>query len=581
MFEGWINMEKILDSLKNSKVVLFGAAENGKNILKQLIDRGIRPAYFVDNNPVIKKIEFSNSSEEKDSFAIHAPEMLLNEDKSSLKIIITPYAPSYTAKEAQIKEMGLGACLFPTNVKSCFMLQNYLIFLNEGLRFCCNDMANFTDFRPEFPYLETAEKTIVNFLEKRKLIIDDLNDCSGLNDNPCRTCSNVNDRFQLFDTDKIKLKLISISDQPTVCQARCIYCGLSKDPKNTYEAAKQSRYPAMIAEIVKYLQSNDYLAHDCNFHFSGGEITILPQKDFLLDVAKGNMSIFFTNAFLFDQKIANSLRDNGSTINVSLDSGTRETFKLVKGHDLFEKVIENLKKYREYGDFELKYNIIPGINDNDNDIGGITYLIKSLGAKIFFMSFDFNLPLRSSFYPIVKFIAKLKEKGVSFAFRAYYSVSQIENFIEQYYTPEYQSDLEKKNHHLRETFQSKYTNDYRGYRKYVYITEIKDLIERFKEGTRFALLGSALSDKFIVSAFQELGIPLQTPDMPYKESYDAAQDNADVFIIRNKGKFSDIKAYIESKGGKGGQLLDVEKYYYSFEPAKLFLERNTIEEYFR
>jgi len=574
-------MEKILESLKTSKVVLFGAAEDGKIMLKQLIDRDIRPAYFVDNNRGIKKIEFEDNSGERDFFAVHAPEALFSEDKSSLKIIITPYTSSYSAIEVQIKEMGFGECLFSTNFKTCFLLRSHLIFLDEGLYFCCGPMANFNDVVPHFPYLETAEETILNFLEKRKSIIDDLNNESSLMDNPCKTCSRLHNRFQLFDDNKIRLKLIEIDCQPTVCQSRCIYCVVYKNPKNTYKAAKQSRYPEMIAEIIRYLKSNDYLAHDCFFQFAGGEITILPQKDLLLDVAAGKKARFFSNAFLFDTKIAASLRNNGSMIYVSLDSGTRGTFKLLKGRDLFEKVVDNLKNYRSCGEIELKYIIIPGVNDSDEDIDGIVGVLKQLNLRDLQLSFDFNLPLRTIFFSIVKFVQKLKENGLKFIFNHYHSSSLVDDFIEQFHVPAFQSDYEQKYDHLREVYRDEYINDYIGYRRYVYSIETTDLIKLFKEGTRFALLGPISNDQLVISAFQKLGVPLQTPNLPYKESYDSVKGSADIFIIRNKGKFNDVKAYIESKGGNGRQLLDVEKYYYSFEPAKLFLERNVIEEYIK
>ena len=574
-------VEKIFESLRNSKVVLFGAAENGKNMLEQLMKRGIRPAYFVDNSRGVEVVEFADSSGKGDSFAVHAPEVLFSEDKSSLKVIITPYAPSYVIIEAQMREMGFGECLVSANVKSCYMLQNYLMFMNEGLQFCCEPMANFNDALPIFPYLKTAKETITNFLEERKTIIDDLNNDCDVTDKPCKTCPRLHDRFQLSDADNIKLKLIAIGNQPTVCQSRCIYCEVYKNSKNTYEAVKQSRYPEMIAEIVRYLQNNDYIAHDCLFQFGGGEISMFPQKDLLLDVAAGNRSKFFTNAFLFEQKIADSLRNNSSLINMSLDSGTRETFKLVKGFDLFEKVVDNLKNYRNYGEMELKYNIISGVNDGDEDIDGIVDVLKQLNLRNLNLCFDFNMPLRTTFFPIVKFVQKLKENGLNFVFHTYYSSSQVDNFIQQFYVPAFQSGYEQKYNHLRKVYRDEYISDYRGYRMYLYLTEIKELIKQFKEGTSFALLGSASLDQYIVSAFQELGIPLQTPGLPYKESYDATKDSADMFIIRNKGKFSNVKAYIESKGGNGRRLLDVENYYYSFEPAKLFLELNIANEYIK
>ena len=51
----------MLNELVDAKVVLFGAGNNGNVILKNLLNNGIKPAYFVDNDQSKEYIESTNS----------------------------------------------------------------------------------------------------------------------------------------------------------------------------------------------------------------------------------------------------------------------------------------------------------------------------------------------------------------------------------------------------------------------------------------------------------------------------------------------------------------------------------------
>lgn len=61
----------------------------------------------------------------------------------------------------------------------------------------------------------------------------------------------------------------------------------------------------------------------------------------------------------------------GTAINVSIDAGTAETWKKIKGVDNFEEVCMNLADYYKAscrpGQVTLKYIILPGINDSEED----------------------------------------------------------------------------------------------------------------------------------------------------------------------------------------------------------------------
>ena len=77
-------------------------------------------------------------------------------------------------------------------------------------------------------------------------------------------------------------------------------------------------------------------------------------------MVKGKTANFYTNAFVFDEDIAQNMHNNpNSFINLSIDAGTPQTWKKVKGFDNFDKVTDNLVKYyvncARPGQITLKY----------------------------------------------------------------------------------------------------------------------------------------------------------------------------------------------------------------------------------
>jgi len=108
----------VIESLKNSKVVLFGAGVNGKQICMTLMYHGVVPAYFVDNKH--SDIEVGENSEEYPS--IMTPEVLLSEEKHNIKIIITPNFPLSAEIESQLNDMGMDECIFRITIDFASLL---------------------------------------------------------------------------------------------------------------------------------------------------------------------------------------------------------------------------------------------------------------------------------------------------------------------------------------------------------------------------------------------------------------------------------------------------------------------------
>jgi len=81
-----------------------------------------------------------------------------------------------------------------------------------------------------------------------------------------------------------------------------------------------------------------------------------------------------------------NLADNSqSLINLSIDSGTPETWEKIKGFNNFNTVVENLHKYSanciRQEQIHLKYLILPEINDSLEDYNFFVEIIKDLKVK--------------------------------------------------------------------------------------------------------------------------------------------------------------------------------------------------------
>lgn len=167
---------------------------------------------------------------------------------------------------------------------------------------------------------------------------------------------------------------------PSPCQCRCIYCEVDRkwDDSDIVKKAYEK-----IFKILDLANQRGLIADDALWQIACGEITIHPYKNRIFKLIEGKRSIFYTNGFIYDEKIASNLRNNKkSMINISVDSGTAKTWKRVKGVDNYKEVYANLKKYyaasARPGQITLKYIIMPGINDSLDDYYGVMEMINQL-----------------------------------------------------------------------------------------------------------------------------------------------------------------------------------------------------------
>ena len=576
-------MDYMIDNLKNVKVVIFGTGDKSKYAIEYLLENNIKALYFVDDNNEIKTMQIIDNKQIEHKFIVYNPEVLFDEDKANLAVVITTDYSSYPMIKSRLTEMGIKYYFYSKDIITCDLLQHKIGFYNEQIGFCCAADKKNINYLPYFPYLNTVEETIVSFLQTREAIFKGLNNIGDVQIAKfCKDCCRlrtIKNHISDIGYGLEKISIFNISCYPSICQAKCIYCNVPDERVNSYELASQSRYPKMITEIIIYLQKNNLLENNCYFQFAPAEITITPFREALLDATKKYKSSFCTNGFLFDQQIADSLRNNNSFVYISLDCGTRETFKIIKGRDLFDKVEKNLINYRRNGEVILKYNILPGINDGDKDIVGTINILKELNLRFINLSHDYDLPLRTAFYGIVKFAKLLEENNLIFYFHAkQYTTEQTKRIIDEHWNCELEKYCKDKSYNLSIFFNT--NNDYEKYRNYVYETEIKDLFSYFIKETRFSIFGNkkCYKNQMILSSFQKFGII--PPQIKFsEETLNELNCNTDIFIILDSNEISD-SIFLENIK-QTQRALYIENYFNSLVPAKSYLEKTISIKYLK
>jgi pyruvate-formate lyase-activating enzyme len=266
---------------------------------------------------------------------------------------------------------------------SCMFLENHCIAADGMLSFCYSDDKNKS---LGVVFNGNYSETVENFFALRQQILH------NINKNIPTSCSNCQG-LVLGDyptkQDDSPLKLFTYQNGGN-CNFRCSYCVATK-------TRKVSEMNIELPELFTELKVRGLLAPNFSCAFSAGEISINPRCKEICEALQicDNFKIF-TNALVYNKHISALLSSGRGSIIVSIDSGTQETFKKVKGVDAFNRVCNTLRQYgRESKEtIVLKYIFLPGINDNETDIDGFVALANEIKCNYITISSDlFNTHL--------------------------------------------------------------------------------------------------------------------------------------------------------------------------------------------
>ncbi len=171
---------------------------------------------------------------------------------------------------------------------------------------------------------------------------------------PCKDCRyivEVDDDDELPSTTQLTdfLNLGAF----TYCNAKCIYCNAqfahpSQEPIERRNSSLNGRdIEQGIYKAVTQLFKSGAISPTCRVIFASGEPSISETSmKILTDLIKKKFSVLInTNAITFAKEIEEALKSGRAEVQVSLDSGDRDSYLAVKGVDRFDDVGRNIDRY--------------------------------------------------------------------------------------------------------------------------------------------------------------------------------------------------------------------------------------------
>lgn len=267
------------------------------------------------------------------------------------------------------------------------------------VKFCCAHLEDMSDV-PAVYLGKAPEETLNSIFELRsKIIAENIafsllgEEATEYDRNLTAGCAKCN-MYYLNNWNKPHQDIISninLGMYPAPCQSRCLYCDVPNSDLSRFEMRIHGKAIQDILDTIKYMQTKELISLNTSYRVVTGEITIHPLKSKIIEAVKNNSIQFGTNAFIFDKEI---VRNPQFGLYFSIDAGTPETWKKVKGIDNFEDVLNNLCKYaavcKNAEKIVLKYVLLPGINDNILDYEGVIKIMNFLKINTLIISANYN-----------------------------------------------------------------------------------------------------------------------------------------------------------------------------------------------
>lgn len=214
-----------------------------------------------------------------------------------------------------------------------------------------------------------------------------------INDTPRKECKNCQQIHKMDTIPEHKIKQVLLSPWQ-VCNSNCIYClghvdVMDEKSPNYPQHYKNNIEPYDMLEIIKDMVANDVLDKSAKMNFAGGEPTLYPKFDdivnYLVDNGFNNL-ILHTNNIQYSKAVENAIKQNALSLMISIDAGTKKCHEKVKRVKSFDKVWHNFKKYSKAKPkmytmkLCTKYVIVPDVNDTEKEILEFIKQSKKHGA---------------------------------------------------------------------------------------------------------------------------------------------------------------------------------------------------------
>ena len=255
-----------------------------------------------------------------------------------------------------------------TQMPFCNILLSAFVLWPNKITFCCSS----TKDPQNGPVI--IDKNIENFkfsdfLENLDRILEEIK-CGNSACNGCKLLKN-----QVVP----KLSYSSVFKGVTLnhftrCNAKCVYCKIWENSTPFY-------YNAL--PILKRFKEDGLLDENLLVDWGGGEPLIYPEFEDIFNLCSDNKIKQHINSsgLAFSETVLNGLKEDLVQLQISPDSGTKETYSTIKGLNGFERVWSNIGRYCEYADNVTVKYIIFSSNNDENEIRSFVEKCVSNGVK--------------------------------------------------------------------------------------------------------------------------------------------------------------------------------------------------------
>lgn len=276
----------------------------------------------------------------------------------------------------------------------CEKLEKTLHFMPDKVKFCCScaegagiNNIDFSKFDEKD--IINAKRRYIEYLKKGRLP----KECKGCIEYKEKSIiEQLKSKFEKPVEKKISHIIIDHFKQ---CDCNCTYCSQTRfypDRNQKYE---------LLPIIQKMYEDKMIDLKNLKVEFQGGNISLLKEFDALMREFYAHDCddfVILMNAIQYIPILEQIGCNSKSHICISLDAGTRGTFKKLKNIDAFDKVIENIKTLRKNSkaQISLKYIIIKDVNDNKEELEKFLNIVKEIGnVNPAYLEIDYNDTLLS------------------------------------------------------------------------------------------------------------------------------------------------------------------------------------------
>ncbi len=252
--------------------------------------------------------------------------------------------------------------------KSCNWIEDAVFISGEKVKACCMQGIGNRDAEGTLSISEGSISIDKILQAKRSLRIENQTEYA-----PCNGC------YKLQEGDWEAKEFLDV-----VALAGFLHCNLSCGYCTSYDFNPKEPSGNIIKIIKELIESGGLRAHQSAISWGGGEPTL--HKDFgpaaQLAFSHGVFMTVFTNATALSMPLLEGLAKGLANVVCSVDAGTAETYKRIKGRDFFARVMGNLAAYAkaDADRVEAKY-IMMEANCRRDEIDQFLAAVSKAGVK--------------------------------------------------------------------------------------------------------------------------------------------------------------------------------------------------------